>query len=826
MENQETVNSVTEEKDAHSVEGRIGLIGGHNRVLLVAPHGFNGDKTRKLKADDINTAALTREISKKLNCYALINETYKKPKKIKDPHTEKEFEGPPDPENKRINVNRKDQVEKYLNEEFLEPLKGSVQKIIEEYGSAIIFWIHGIDDANINGDSVAGDPSNVHVLIGIGQGNKKRSTAKKQTVLHLIDCLSANGNRKKVSAALAKEESYYCGNDTNTMTQYFRKDYALSKVESIQLEIKYTGFRESKNITSTAEAFYDAFSKLIAPKELQKMEEPYPDEDLVTRARSNLSEIFSRHFENAMMEAGQYLINEFYGGDIEKARKKEPVKGKSFFQLISQLHPRENGGPSKTWVYDAINIVVAERDFVDFPTYGNIGLSQKKLLLPMNDRQLKEKLIDEISRKGLTVAELREEIAKTKKVDVHSTETKPNLTRAISNPQVLFSEEYSTVIGDDSLMRYSPVQLRKLKERAREKTQAIEASIRDLIDQKNRYMSFIERIENAKVQKGGKKNVKAQPTMKTQHFSYEGKTGIAETKGFQKKQLADFACNIGNICHFGCTFCYVPSVVTKQKGVQNILKEGYGWDEISHYRTKENLCNCVERDLKKIEPGDRRTVIFCTTCDPCATEEHADITSSAIHLIMESSGLQVRVLSKSTLILEIAKTLDRYRERIIYGLSTGTIRPEISACIEGNASPVLDRLKTLEFMQGAGYRTFGMLCPILPSEMPYLDQLVDAINVAKCEHVWAEALNVRGKSLVKTRDQLENCGLDDDAKSLDHVMGNKASWREYSKELFLKVREELQKRGAADKLRFLQYVTREPEEFVEFFESQKGALCL
>jgi DNA repair photolyase/energy-coupling factor transporter ATP-binding protein EcfA2 len=332
--------------------------------------------------------------------------------------------------------------------------------------------------------------------------------------------------------------------------------------------------------------------------------------------------------------------------------------------------------------------------------------------------------------------------------------------------------------------------------------------------------------ENPHQEEVVKKNCELDPIRKKYHLTYDGKTGIAETKGFQKKQLADFACNIGNICHFGCTFCYVPSVVAKQKGVQNILKEGYAWDEISHYRTKENLVKCVERDLKKIEPGDKRMVIFCTTCDPCATEEHADITSSSIRLIMESSDLQVRVLSKSTLILEIAKELDLYRERIIYGLSTGTIRPEISACIEGNASPVQDRFKTLKFMQDVGYRTFGMLCPILPSEMPYLDKLIDAIGVRKCEHIWAEALNVRGKSLVKTRDQFKNCGLDEDAKSLDQVMGNKANWRDYCKELFLNVRNELEKRGASEKLRFLQYVTGEPEDFVEFFESQKEAICL
>ena len=193
---------------------------------------------------------------------------------------------------------------------------------------------------------------------------------------------------------------------------------------------------------------------------------------------------------------------------------------------------------------------------------------------------------------------------------------------------------------------------------------------------------------------------------------------------------------------------------------------------------------------------------------------------------MESSNLQVRVLSKSILILEIAKALDKFKDRIVYGLSTGTFRDEISACIEGNTSSIRERIEMVKVLQESGYRTYGMLCPILPSEMPYLDKLVDAIEPGKCEHIWAEAINLRGKSLVRTRDKLKSCGLDGDAHSLEQVMGNKENWRNYSKELFLNVRAELEKRGASDKLRYLQYVTGEPKEFTQFFESESGALCL
>ncbi|MBW2663538.1 MAG: ParB N-terminal domain-containing protein, partial [Deltaproteobacteria bacterium] len=309
-------------------------------------------------------------------------------------------------------------------------------------------------------------------------------------------------------------------------------------------------------------------------------------------------------------------------------------------------------------------------------------------------------------------------------------------------------------------------------------------------------------------------------------FTYDGKTGIAESKEFKKKLLADLSCNIGCICEFGCTFCYVPTITTKLKYVQAVLKEDYKIDEISLYRSKDNVLNTVNRDLIKIQPGDNREVIFCTTCDPCATEEHADITTSAIKLIMESSDLQVRVLSKSVLIMDIASELEGFRDRITYSLSTGTIRPEISACIEGNASPIEERIKTLNQLQADGFRTYGMLCPILPSEMDKLDILIDKINPKVCEHVWAEAINVRGKSLVETREQLIECGLTEDAEAIGDVMGNKESWRNYSKELFLNLQAKMKKRELLHKFRFLQYVKKEPTEFKKFFGNQEGAVCL
>ena len=54
------------------------------------------------------------------------------------------------------------------------------------------------------------------------------------------------------------------------------------------------------------------------------VENPEHVEDpLVTEAFEHLKSIFARHFHNAMVEAGDYIITHFYGGDHIAALAKE-----------------------------------------------------------------------------------------------------------------------------------------------------------------------------------------------------------------------------------------------------------------------------------------------------------------------------------------------------------------------------------------------------------------------------------------------------------------------------------------------------------------------
>jgi hypothetical protein len=236
------------EKTIEKIEGRCG-------ILLIAPHGFPGD--------DDNTGTLTRKVAQRLGCYAIINEVYRKPEKRKDPSSGRMREIP-DRDQRRINLNRFSQVEEYAKEEFLVPILEYTERITRNHGRALVLWIHGIKDQNISGNVVDGSAGEIHVVLGIGQGNSDGFTADQSSVARLIICLRDNAI-KQINGVLAKKESNYSGSHENTMNQLFtKKHYGLLKVQSFQLEIKFTGFRDPESIERAAEALGDALSTFMA----------------------------------------------------------------------------------------------------------------------------------------------------------------------------------------------------------------------------------------------------------------------------------------------------------------------------------------------------------------------------------------------------------------------------------------------------------------------------------------------------------------------------------------------------------------------------------
>jgi hypothetical protein len=138
--------------------------------------------------------------------------------------------------------------------------------------------------------------------------------------------------------------------------------------------------------------------------------EDEPDMRLVEEAGLKLTEIISHHYENAMIEAGNYIVETFFANDIERARNKQATKEKSLYQLILYLQNQKNNAPSKSWLYNAVNLAVDHSDYKNYHLYTKLMLSHKIELLPIHNYELKKHLIKETVENNLTVSKLKDRI--------------------------------------------------------------------------------------------------------------------------------------------------------------------------------------------------------------------------------------------------------------------------------------------------------------------------------------------------------------------------------------------------------------------------------
>ena len=148
---------------------------------------------------------------------------------------------------------------------------------------------------------------------------------------------------------------------------------------------------------------------------------------------------------------------------------------------------------------------------------------------------------------------------------------------------------------------------------------------------------------------------------------------------------------------------------------------------------------------------------------------------------------------------------------MIFGVSTGTINDALAASMEIDSPLVSQRIESLHWLQDNKYRTFGMICPSLPQANPaaydkFSKDVCRKIRVSKCEHVWAEPMNIRGKSVKKTIDALNTAGFTTEADALTAVSGpgKKSAWEDYAQATFNAHKINI----PSAKLRFLHYPSK------------------
>lgn len=237
----------------------VRFIPGSTAVLIVAPHGPVIDGTFQ---NDVRTGIIAARIQQRLDCCALINDRFFKPK------------GP---------------ITKNLDDYFLDLFRidharkvpgylARIKKVVATAGKTHVVWVHGIADdvaadqgrQHISSGLFAGPATGLHALIGWGQGGDPKTgdrrdnpTARPHTVAAFRDSLTAGG----MTTVLTRHDGpNFRGRDAKRLNQWFLQEgFGFDRVESIQLEIKEQAFRDSrKNAEKTAGIIAGALAALPA----------------------------------------------------------------------------------------------------------------------------------------------------------------------------------------------------------------------------------------------------------------------------------------------------------------------------------------------------------------------------------------------------------------------------------------------------------------------------------------------------------------------------------------------------------------------------------
>ena len=360
---------------------------------------------------------------------------------------------------------------------------------------------------------------------------------------------------------------------------------------------------------------------------------------------------------------------------------------------------------------------------------------------------------------------------------------------------------------------------------------------------------------------------KLKPCMKTEEspsrammngkpvFSVPARSVLNLDSLFKHKLLCSGpAFSAGTACVFSCAYCYVPAMTRKQRPWLD--KHGVEGKHEDIVIRREGAVDILDRQLH--EPKARAlwneplTIFSSPAVDVAGNMELVKETVEMCKVILELTNWDIRLLSKSHLLPKVAEALQEWsrktvagestsapRSRIIYGVSTGTLDDKLAAAIEEGTPLVSKRIASLHWLQDNGFRTFGMICPSLPQWLPGLStdeayrfwaiQMAAAIRADRCEHVWAEVINLRGESFIRTITALSQSGYGAMADELIRISNDKQEWEQYARATFLAHADVYSSLDYVvcigdefgimrTKLRFLQYVTKATRGW---WESQK-----
>jgi len=190
-------------------------------------------------------------------------------------------------------------------------------------------------------------------------------------------------------------------------------------------------------------------------------------------------------------------------------------------------------------------------------------------------------------------------------------------------------------------------------------------------------------------------------------------------------------------CEFACKYCYARYTHEFME-----MRDGLEFEQKIYL--KQHAADLLRQELRKVKPGE--DIAIGTATDPYQPiEKKMEITRSILEELSRHSGLELGIVTKSSLVArdidllgEIAK-----RIRLCVNITVTTTDADLARILEPRAPRPDLRLEALKKLREAGIRA-GVICaPVLPgiTDSPrQLEEVVRAAAAAKACHVHANPL--------------------------------------------------------------------------------------
>jgi DNA repair photolyase len=193
---------------------------------------------------------------------------------------------------------------------------------------------------------------------------------------------------------------------------------------------------------------------------------------------------------------------------------------------------------------------------------------------------------------------------------------------------------------------------------------------------------------------------------------------IYEPKG-RAKEYGDLALNIYTGCSFGCTYCFAPLVLKKDRDTFHKLSQA-----------RDNLLDKVKKDCENNQFEGRR-VHLCFTCDPYQDIDLELQLTREVLKLFKQYNVNFQILTKGG--MRAARDFDLYKDGDSFGSTLTFSDTDKSLEWEPRAAEPLSRIEAIVTAHERGIKTWVSLEPVISPQdtVNYVTELHNHVDLWK-----------------------------------------------------------------------------------------------